>query len=218
MDDLHRLLGLARTRGQIALAERLTAELEARRNGPAARRPPPLPLPRARPAPRRGPATAVLAISALLGAGLAWGLSLPGFFTQTPHPVASRAMMLRASTAPVPAQPPPPAEAEPVQAPVAAEPVAVASADKPNPCLDLPTPGQRLLCGYPSLAIQDHQLTAIYERALKAAPDPLGLAREQAAWRRARDEVWDREQLNAMYQARIAELEAAAGAPAPPPS
>lgn len=214
MDDLHRLLGLARTRGQVALAERLTAELEARRNGPAARRPTTQP---ARPARRRGPATAVLAVSAMLGAGLAWGISLPGFFTQAPHPVASRAMVLRASTAPVPA-PPPPAETPTAQEPPVAESVAVASADKPNPCLDLPTPGQRLLCGYPSLAIQDRQLTAIYERALKAAPDPLGLAREQAAWRRARDGVWDREQLNAMYQARIAELEAAAGAPAPPPS
>lgn len=213
--DVRRLLELAERRGQSALAGQLRAELDAR-NGvlpPRIRLTPPA---RRRP-PRRALVTATAMSAAVVGAALAWGLTLPNPFVSSPAPGAPpRAMVVRASTPPVPVAP----EATPPDVPPAAEtPAPVAAAATPehrNACLDLPTPGERLVCGYPSLAILDRRMTAAYERALDAAPNPQGLANAQAAWRRLRDGAWDREQLATMYDARIRDLEALSPAPPTP--
>jgi hypothetical protein len=212
-DDLHRLLSLARARGQTGLTERLTAELAARRRGVG-----PAPIVPLREAPRRrGPATAVLAVSTLLGAGLAWGLSVPGLFTPKPAPATPRVMVVRTSAPAAPVAPPVVETALTAPSPVLHNASPPATASRRNACLDLPTPGERLICGYPSLAILDHRLTAAYEHALQTAPDPSSLARDQAAWRDRRNSVWDRSQLNALYEARIGELESVAGPPSQSP-
>jgi hypothetical protein len=206
--DLQRLLDVARARGQPGLAERLTAEIDARRRGRVT--PPPAPAP-ARRKRRAGAAIAVLAASAAIGAGLAWGLGAPRRLARAPDP-APRAMVVQTTLL----RAPPPAVA-PAAAP-AAEDVAPPPAPAPhNACLDRPTPGQRLLCGYPSLALQDHRLAEAYERALQAAPDPIALATDQTTWRSARDAISDRETMSAFYAARIAELEAAAEPREPTP-
>lgn len=97
----------------------------------------------------------------------------------------------------------------------AATPSPSAAAHKPaNPCLSLPTPGERLVCGYPSLAIQDRQLQQAYDRAVSAGADPREIESAKAQWRQARDRVWDREQLADLYAQRLREVEGNAPAKA----
>jgi uncharacterized protein len=115
-----------------------------------------------------------------------------------------------------PSPPEPPAtEAAPRSAQVArATPPAKA---RTNPCYGLATAAERLVCGYPTLAAQDRQLRAAYDRALSAGADRRDLDRGQALWRDASQNVSDRQALSERYSRRIRELEAAATPPPPPP-
>jgi len=175
------------------------------------------------PRPRRG-ALALVASGAVavIAAALGWGLTL-----QAPQP-APRAMVARV-TAPAPALPAPaPAIETPAPAATpapdiveAAAPAVVkaaaatraapAAADpaKHNACLDLPTPGERLVCGYPSLASQDRRLIAAYDRAVAAGVENRIIDREQNDWLNARNRISDRAVLGDLYEQRIRDLEVA---------
>lgn len=242
--ELRRLLEAARARNQTALIEQLETELQARPTRAQDWTPAAMsfaPLPDAEPVADGPPthrrrnsvmaATAVLA--AFVSAAVTWGLSVPVTPQESPAPAAQpeappRADVVLASLAPV--APPanvaeaPPAVAEPVKpegaAPAARRPVRVAKATpqrraRENPCLDLATAAERLVCGYPSLAAQDRELRAAYERALAAGADRRELDRAQAAWRSGGEQVANREQLADRYSRRIRELEAAAVRPPP---
>ena len=236
--ELRRLLEVARSREQISLAEQLVAELEARPTRAAEWRQAGLPFGHRAEVepepdvvrPRRGGAmAATAALAAFVSAAVTWGLSLPA----TPRPQRSaavlaepapRAAVVLASLAPVSAPPsseaaPAPVESEPVAVPrrarlAKAEPVARARA---NPCYDLRTPAERLVCGYPTLAAQDRQLRAAYDRALAAGADRRDVDRGQATWRGESEQVADRKVLAERYARRIRELDSAAVRPPPPP-
>lgn len=231
--ELKRLLDMARARNQTALIHQLNAELESRPTRVEDWSP--LPMNYARPdyaaaevdvaPPRRnGMMAATAALAAFVSAAVTWGLSVP-----PPQPSAieaPRAAVVLASLAPVgpPAgfsEPPPEGTlAEPEPAPVQlarAEPV-VRSRSTGNRCYALPTPADRLVCGYPSLADQDRQLRGAYDRALAAGADRRDLDRAQALWRAASENVSDRATLSERYARRIRELEAAASPPPPPPA
>jgi hypothetical protein len=100
----------------------------------------------------------------------------------------------------------PPREATPPK-PARARP---AARHPENPCLDLPLPGDRLVCGYPSLAIAEHQMQAAYRRAEAAGANLPALERSQADWKRSRDNTWNRQRLAQLFEERTAELEEAA--------
>jgi hypothetical protein len=216
LDELERLLRLALARGQKGLAEQLLREVEAR-GGEVPPRPATAPRAADRLA-RIAPRAAVVAAAAILGAGLAWTLAASWGKPRKPEP-PPRAMVVRAATPAVRAVASAPPEPQPAPAPVsgvAARPVA-RPPHAHNSCLDLPSPGERLVCGYPSLTRQDRRLADAYADALQAAEDPVGLAAAQADWREARNAIGDRRTLTAFYAARIDELEAeAAGRSAPP--
>jgi len=238
--ELKRLLDVARSRGQTSLAEQLVAELDARPTRAADWRqtaPPfgqmaePEPEPDAVRSRRSGAMAATAALAAFVSAAVTWGLSLPT--TSRPQPSAAvlaepapRAAVVLASLAPVSApprsseSPAAPAEPEHVAVPrplrlAKAEPVGRARA-RANPCYDLPTPAERLVCGYPSLAAQDRQLRAAYDRALAAGVDRRNVDRSQATWRGESEQVTDRKVLAERYARRIRELDSAA-VPASPP-
>ncbi|HEY0646529.1 hypothetical protein [Phenylobacterium sp.] len=178
-------------------------------------------------------ATAVLA--AFVSAGVTWGLSVP----MTPHaakePIepAPRAAVMLTSVAPVRPQSDLPAPApvvdhvdvdgdEPVaRLPRAPLPMARAAPAKASArakrCHDLPTPAQRLTCGYPVLAAQDRQLRAAYDKALASGADRRELDRAQAVWRGESENIADRNALAERYQRRIREIEAASARPPPAP-
>lgn len=208
LQELARLLESARARGEDELARLVTAELTARRGGQVPRDPSPLsarpeplvptPASSAPPELRRG-----LAIAAAVGAlGLAgvWAINAPS--APPPQP---------ASPAAAPAPQPTP---EPVRLAMLTAPTRVTRvpADRPapvgNPCLKLATPGDRLVCGYPTLGYRERQLEAALERARAAGLDTTKLEAAQAAWKRNRDAVRDRKRLADLYDARIDELEA----------
>jgi uncharacterized protein len=86
-------------------------------------------------------------------------------------------------------------------------------------CLQ-PTPADRLICANPALKADDRQMKRAYEAALAAGANPLQIDERQARWRAERDSAATRGELYALYRQRIAELRAAARAPAPeePPS
>lgn len=237
--ELKRLLDVARAREQTALAEQLLAELEARPVLAADWAPLPMsyaPAAEFAPAeadvrPRRSgvmAATAVLA--AFVSAAVTWGISVP--ITPRAQPEeraqpaeAPRAAMVLASLAPVG----PPAGyseaatvADDVQAEPSSPPVQFARALPPrstrtkgNPCYDLPTAAERLVCGYPTLAAHDRELRVAYDKALAAGVDRRELDRGQAQWRGESETVSDRKQLAERYQRRIRELESAAVKPPP---
>lgn len=233
--EVRRLLDAARARGQDSLVRQLEAELAARPGRNAGQplpmsttpRPAPRPDPRAastrrRPAtrPSRGPAIAVAGLAAFIGAALAWGISLTP--PQPARPVA-QPVTLAADQAParvaVALTSQLPEEATQPPADVALEPpvddtgpVKMASASATpsssrNPCYDLPTARERLVCGYPSLAIQDRRMKAALERA-RANGDAGAVEDAQTQWLQASANISDREVLADRYARRVAELEA----------
>jgi hypothetical protein len=240
--ELKRLLDMARARNQGALAEQLLAELEARPVRLEDWSPQPMsyaPLPEYEPAeilaaPRRsGAMAATAAIAAFVSAAVTWGISMPPASRdrapQAAEQPAPRAAVVLASL--TPASPPPGfGEPQPLES-TATEPAATAPAprsaqvarataparSRANPCYDLTTAAERLVCGYPTLAAQDRQLRAAYDRALSAGADRRDLDRAQALWREASQNVSDRLALSERYSRRIRELEAAATPPPPPP-
>lgn len=231
--ELKRLLDMARARNQSALAEQLLSELAAR---PATAEDwSPIPMAFAQSAapkmveadtpPRRnGAMMATAALAAFVSAAVTWGISVPGPVRQPNHEAgpAPRAAVVLASLAPV-ASPPGSSATTAQPGRTAPGPVRVARAapsmkrDRTNPCYDLPTAAERLVCGYPTLAAQDRQLRAAYERALAAGADRRDLDRTQAQWRDASSDVSDRAVLGDRYARRIRELEAVASAAPPPP-
>jgi uncharacterized protein YecT (DUF1311 family) len=104
-----------------------------------------------------------------------------------------------------PRAPPPPvrlAKAEP--APPKAAP--------PRDACQRATPADRLVCADLGLRLMDVELKEAYIRALNARADPVALGQDQAAWRRARDQVSDPDRLERLYDQRIRELDAVATA------
>lgn len=230
--ELTRLLDVARSRQQEDLAKLLLAELHARQGGFAGMTTPepiaaaPLQAARPAPRPRRSLGFAVAASAAAVGAALAWGLST-NFdvgggpeaqpVTRAASVAAPRIAVALTGTEPFAAEPAPLA---PVAAPPEPQPEPPVRADaKParhNPCLDLPTARERLICGYPSIAIQERRLKEAYTRAVAAGADPRAVESTQAAWDAGSAEVMDRKVLNERYDRRVRELEAAAAALQPP--
>jgi hypothetical protein len=216
--EVKRLLELARSRGQEGLARELEAELATRfgrttgqllpmEPEPAPRRSAPPPIRR-----RRGPVVAVVGLAAFTGAALAWGFNLGAQQPQRPQSVvlaaaepAPRIAVALTTTALPEALPSPPAE-EPAAPSLAAE-LPRETAPGHNPCLDLPTAHQRLVCGYPSLAIQDRRMKAALDQARADGSDPRALEDAQAAWQAGSTNVQDRLVLAERYARRIAELE-----------
>jgi uncharacterized protein YecT (DUF1311 family) len=229
--ELRRLQESARARNQTTFVEQLEAELQARPTRAEDWAPAPMSFAHQTPLdvdeplepPRRNRVmAATAALAAFVSAAVTWGLSVPT--TPRPEPAttaqaepAPRAAVMLASLAPVG---PPPAFSEPPPVDAAAEappaPIRVAAASaaarraRANPCLDLPTAAERLVCGYPSLAAQDRQLRTAYERALAAGADRRELDRDQAAWRGESEKVSDHRQLAERYDRRIRELQSAA--------
>lgn len=234
--ELKRLLDNARARGQTALVEQLVAELAMRPSHAAEWTPahagygaqaafePADDEPRSR---RSGVMATTAALAALVSAAVTWGLSVPisaetGDVAEVAAP--PRVAVVRASLAPVGPQPlaslpepaPAPAEAQPARVQLArAAPTPARAAG--NPCFARPTAAERLVCGYPTLAAQDRQLRAAYDRALASGVDRRELDRAQAIWRGEIESVADRKLLAERYQRRIREIEAAPARPAPPP-
>jgi len=229
--ELRRLLDVARARGQDGLARQLEAELAARPGRTAGQ---PLPMsatPRALPrrapvalAParrRRGPAVAVAGLAAFIGAAVAWGISLnppqkpprPQAVALTNTAPAPRIAVALTTTAagddPADASnhQADDAEAAPAPAPLSVEPRTENSPGR-NPCYDLPTARERLICGYPSVAIQDRRMQAALDRARANGGDVRAIDDAQAAWQSSSANIQDRQVLMDRYARRIAELEA----------
>lgn len=216
--EVKRLLELARARGQEALARELEAELATRFGRTTDQLLPmaPEPAPRRSSTPpptrrRRGVAVAVAGLAAFTGAALAWGYNL-----NPPQPAPAQPVVLAA------AEPAPriavaltttalPEEAlSPLEEPAAPSLVARLPREAVpghNPCLDLATAHQRLVCGYPSLAIQDRRMKAALDQARADGSDPRALEDAQAAWQAGSTNVQDRLVLAERYARRIAELE-----------
>jgi hypothetical protein len=219
--ELRRLLERARARGQDGLVRNIEAELSAR-VGRRPRQPTPMsatslsaahnPPPPVR---RRGPAIAVAGLAAFTGAAVAWGLSLnmqpppraqPAALT-TAQPASRIAVALTTTALPEPVSDQ--SFAEPAVALTPPIRMALARPSEPgrNPCYDLPTNQERLLCGYPSLAIKDRQMKMALERARANGSDVKAIEDAQAAWQEGSANVSDRLVLAQRYARRIAELE-----------
>lgn len=224
--ELKRLLDMARARNQSALAEQLLSELASRPTSADAWAPVPMSYtPRAEPevaapppARRNGALMATAALAAFVSAAVTWGISMPP--PREPARVvvqpAPRAAVVLASLTPAPPQPETTIEAEPAPIRVAGVAQRTPARDDDNPCYDLPTAAERLVCGYPTLAAQDRQLRSAYERALAAGADRRDLDRSQAQWRDGSADVSDRAVLGERFARRIRELEAVASAGPPP--
>ncbi|WP_293475332.1 hypothetical protein [Phenylobacterium sp.] len=218
MSELRQLLAVARAREQHALVEQIGAELRARparstQWGATAPRmdidwiedePPP------RPVRRRSLAVLLSAGAAgVVCAALVWGVSVPQ--SQAIAPIkasAPRAAMALTSVPmaaddqlsdPAPAGDPQPEAGSPAAAPGAH-----------NPCYDLATAAERLICGYPSLAQKDQRLKAAYRAAIAGGADAAELEQAQAAWKAGAAEVSDRLVLADLYDKRIQELSGSA--------
>lgn len=231
--ELKRLLDVARSRQQEDLAQLLLAELHARQGGfVGMTTPEPIaaaPLQAARQAhrPRRSLGFAVAASAAAVGAALAWGLSTN--FDVGGGPEAQPVTLATSVAAPriavaltgtetfaAEAAPLAPAAASPEPHPEPSVRTDAKPAARHNPCLDLPTARERLICGYPSIAIQERRLKEAYTRAVAAGADPRAVESTQAAWDAGSAEVMDRKVLNERYDRRVRELEASAAALQPP--
>ncbi|MCW5761175.1 MAG: hypothetical protein KIS90_15510, partial [Phenylobacterium sp.] len=79
-----------------------------------------------------------------------------------------------------------------------------------NPCYDLATAAERLICGYPSLAQKDRRLKAVYQAAIASSADAAQLEQAQSAWKASAAGVSDRLALADLYDRRIRELSGAA--------
>ncbi|MBU1378445.1 MAG: hypothetical protein KKE02_05825 [Alphaproteobacteria bacterium] len=218
--EVKRLLELARARGQDSLARQLEAELAARpgrtpgQTLPMSATPRPAPRYLAPPPirPRRAPAVAVAGLAAFIGAALAWGVSLSPPQTQRPQAVAlttgqpAPRIAVALTTTKLPE--------ESLTQPIAEPSAPALRAELPperrhdNPCLDLPTAHERLVCGYPSLAIQDRRMKSALEQARADGADPKALEDAQSAWQAGSANIQDRLALADRYARRIAELQA----------
>jgi hypothetical protein len=221
--EVKRLLEVARARGQEGLARQLEAELAARPGRTAGQPLPMSPIPRAAPrrAPppppmrrHRGPAALVAGLAAFIGAALAWGLSLNP--PQSPHPQAvaltttgpAPRIAVALTTTALPEEAPTQPAEEPTAPSLTAElPPEPAREPGRNACLDLPTANERLVCGYPSLAIQDRRMRAALDQARADGADPRALEDAQSAWQAGSANIQDRQALADRYARRIAELE-----------
>lgn len=220
--EVRRLLEIARGRGQDGLVRQLEGELVARLGrGPG--QSPPMPAAASaepiRPATpsrqrRRGPAIAVAGLAAFTGAALAWGLSLTPPDAARPQAVAmttagpSPRIAVALTTTELPEEASgEPAEAPDAPAPVIEPPREPARSRAENPCLDLATAHERLVCGYPSLAIQDRRMKAALDRARANGSDVKAIEDAQAEWQTRSANVQDRLALADRYAQRIAELE-----------
>jgi uncharacterized protein YecT (DUF1311 family) len=81
-------------------------------------------------------------------------------------------------------------------------------------CARAPNQAERVLCANPDIEAADARLRQAYSQALEEGVDPIQLAREQAAWRQARDAAATRDAMAKVYARRIEELEQAQ--PEPP--
>lgn len=207
--ELRQLLAVARAREQHALVAQLTAELAARPSrsvqgsspGPImsswpTREPVTQPPPR-----RRRVAVAITAGAAgFLVAALVWGVSIP---SAAPPMTAVKIAAPRMSVAIA-------SPAPELAAPAVIEAVAAAAPSRPRPqhnaCYDQPTPADRLVCGYPSLADRERRLRAAIATAIASGAEPQALEAEQAAWKAGRDGVSDRLALADLYDRRILDL------------
>ena len=199
---------------------------------PMSHLPPPAPDRTARRAPqpappqavrrRRGPAVAVASLAGLTGAALAWGVTLQAPPAPRPQPITLAAhspsprISVALTTVALPEEAvtqPEEEAAAPAPEPVATDAVATAATlptakdDGRNPCYDLPTARERLICGYPSVAIQDKRMKTALDRARAASRDPGAIDDSQAAWQSASANVSDRLALMNRYAQRIAQLE-----------
>lgn len=212
MPELRRLLQAARARGQAELAHQLEAELSGRAgfaSAPVSMAPATYathqeasPLPAAR---SRRSVIAIAGLALSLGAALAWGISLKIAQPSKPQPVASSSPVppQRVAVALTVA-----ADAETTQA-ASDRATPKVGAPTRNPCYDLPTAQERLVCGYPRLASQDRRMKAVLERARAATRgrDRDAIDEEQDAWQRVSAHVSDRHVLGERYARRIADLE-----------
>ncbi|HEX7885384.1 MAG TPA: hypothetical protein VF474_05360 [Phenylobacterium sp.] len=221
MPELRRLLQAARTRGQAELVHRLEAELTGRAGGLAnapvsmapatyAARHDVSPPPAVR---SRKSVIAIAGLAASLGAALAWGVSLKIAQPPKPQPVASSnpAPPQRVAVALTVAADAEAAQTRQLEASVASDPASPeAGAPTHNPCYDLPTARERLVCGYPTLASQDRRMKAVLERARAGARgrDRDAIDEEQDAWQGVSAHISDRHVLGERYARRIADLEA----------
>ncbi|MDZ4370866.1 MAG: hypothetical protein U1C74_05520 [Phenylobacterium sp.] len=221
--ELKRLLDQARARSQSTLEQQLLAELEARPSNAEAWRSPPRPMSwtptyddflEAEPAtapPRRGGVMAVTAtIAALVSAAVTWGISVP---PERPEPlktdVGPHGVVLLASVAPVGPRQIMPASVDTASQPPPVKRLAATSraGERNNPCYNLATAAERLVCGYPSLADRDRQMRRALDRARATGGDLRALEAEQAGFRSASEDVSDRRVLADLYDRRIRELE-----------
>jgi uncharacterized protein YecT (DUF1311 family) len=99
-------------------------------------------------------------------------------------------------------------DAAPAEAPPAARLATSATAESKG-CGAQPTPADRTICGEPRLLRLQGELRQVYAEALSAHQDRALLRQRQLAWRDARSEVSDPEQLARLYGERIAKLKAA---------
>ena len=239
--ELKRLVQTMRSRGQDELADQLSDAWSRNRvrisqaSPPGPMTPPPEPPPLAAP-PRRQTwlALATVAVAAIAGAGLGWALNLPGRQIALPslaeappaRPAEPRAALALATYAPParPAAAPAPAPAAPTPAPAPAPTAASAATDatatveepaQHNACYDLPSPGERLACGFPAVAARQKRMQAAYDAAVAAGADPAALG--QTAWVQAANRTWDRQALMDKMEGRIREIQAAVPAPVTTP-
>lgn len=225
--ELRRLLEAARARGQHSLVRQLEAELAARpgrapgQTLPMAATPRPVaapPRPTVYSARRRSraPAIAVAGLAAFIGAAVAWGLSTQPARAPTLQPQgasltveAPQPRVAVALTTRLPEEDPDQPVEEPAAPPIedrVASAVPKASPGR-NPCYDLPTARERLVCGYPSLAIQDRRMKAALKRAAERGEVSVAQERAQSEWLRASANISDRKVLAERYAERVAELE-----------
>lgn len=207
--ELHRLLAAARSRDQSSLAVELESEINMRAGSAA--RAYPAERSRARAWPMAG-----LAAAGMLATFMGWTLTHPN---AAPAPQAPTSLQLAVRDAPEPvsiALRPLIADRPARPATEAAAPSSTgdqpATAPRPNPCLDEPTPADRLVCGYPSLAAKHRRLREAYLQALAAGASPDELDAGQAEWSDTRGPIADRKRLAEAYSIRIRELEAATDA------
>ena len=230
--ELKRLLDQARARDQSALAQQLLAELEARPSRADEWRSAPRPMtwtptyedllepqPEAATSQRRGVMAVTAVIAAVVSAAVTWGLSLPPERAgeRPPSTEAPRAAVIFASVAPVgpraltPALTPAATREKESPASVAAAPerhaATMSAPRRENPCYDLPTAAERLVCGYPSLAIRDRQMRMALARARATGGDLRALEAEQASFRDISEDVTDRKALADLYDRRIRQID-----------
>src|SRR6185503_412571 len=105
---------------------------------------------------------------------------------------------LRAALALTTYAPPTTTQVRPATAARQAAPPAPVKSGSHNPCYDLPTPGERLICGFPVVAARQKRLQAAYDTAIAAGVPTAALA--QSAWASKANRTWDRGQYMALME------------------